>query len=194
LIRIIGGKGNDTIVDQSSVGGFGKKTKVYDTKEGNFLSLGKEAGNKTSNDTAFNSYSPRTYTYNHKLFFPYFGYNADDGVLLGAGLSAVTYGFKKGPCLPGDPCYSTAPYASRQTFGGDIAFKTLSTLLPGDFTDVIGRLDLNIQVKIKYQFPVQLFGLEHHQDGTKEKYRLGVNDIQLFPALKGGNQIKFSSF
>lgn len=195
LLRIIGGKGNDTIVDQSSVGGFGKKTKVYDTKEGNFLSLGKEAGNKTSNDTAFNSYSPRTYTYNHKLFFPFFGYNADDGILLGAGLSAVTYGFKKGPCLPGDPCYSTAPYASRQTVGGDIAFKTLAFnfFYRGDFTDVIGRLDLNIQVKIKA--PNSRYNFFGFGDTTKiiypkEKYRLGVNDIQLFPALEAGNQNK----
>jgi hypothetical protein len=48
LLRIIGGNGRDSIVDQSKVGGLGKCTKVYDSKEGNYMSLGKEGKDKTS--------------------------------------------------------------------------------------------------------------------------------------------------
>ena len=45
-VRIIGGIGRDSIIDNSKVGGPGKATKVYDTKEGNYLDLGTEAQTK----------------------------------------------------------------------------------------------------------------------------------------------------
>jgi hypothetical protein len=50
-IELFGGLGADSITDNSEVKGLRKRTKVYDTVSGNSLSLGKEAENKTSNDS-----------------------------------------------------------------------------------------------------------------------------------------------
>jgi hypothetical protein len=47
-VRIIGGKGNDTVEDRSSVAVPGRHTLVYDTRWGNTLSGGGETKDRTS--------------------------------------------------------------------------------------------------------------------------------------------------
>jgi hypothetical protein len=49
-IEIYGGEGNDLIADHSQVRGLSKKTKIYDSSEGNRIEFGKESEDKTSND------------------------------------------------------------------------------------------------------------------------------------------------
>ncbi|MEO6439081.1 MAG: hypothetical protein ABIO23_07880, partial [Chitinophagales bacterium] len=198
VIRIIGGEGIDTITDIARISSLFKKTKVYDTKEGNVLNLGSEARSKTSNDSIFNNYSHHSYDYNHKLFYPYFGYGVDDGVFLGAALSFVSYGFKKGPCAADMPCYNSAPYASKQTIGFDVAMKTraFNFFYRADFSDVLGKLNLNIDAKVQApNFRYNFFGFG---DTTlllypAKDYRLRINSIYLFPSLEAGdlNKVRF---
>jgi hypothetical protein len=197
LVRIIGGKGIDSVVDNSKVGGFGKRTKVYDSEEGNYISLGNEAKDKTSADTAFNSYTIKNIDYNFRGVYPLFGYNVDDGVFLGASTSRITYGFKKGPCLKGDPCYNTAPYASKQSLGFDVALNTgaFNFFYKGDFTDVIGKLDFNVSARVQApNFKYNFFGYGNetviNDSISIEDYKLRIDQVQLFPALEVGDENK----
>lgn len=186
LLRVVGGGGIDSVFDRSKVGGLWKSTKVYDDKEQNYLLPGSEAKNKTSSDTFFNTYSTKSYEYNFNGFFPVFGFNNDDGVFLGASVSRITHGFKK------------TPYKSKQAFSGQGALKTgaFSFEYTGDFTDVIGKLNLNIAASVlapNYQQNFFGYGNETQQIYPYEDYRLRINQALLFPALEAGeaDQVRF---
>ena len=185
LVRIIGGNGRDSIIDQSKVGG-GKRTRIYDSREGNYLSLGSEAKNKTSTDTSFNTYSTKSFEYNFNGFFPALGYNIDDGIFLGASITRISQGFKK------------YPYRGRQTLSGEVALKTAAFQFKyaGDFTDVIGKLDLNITASVLApNFKQNFFGFgnETKQLFPVKDYQLRINQILLYPALEvgGENELRF---
>lgn len=182
-VRIVGGEGRDSIIDLSRVSGFGKSTKVYDSEDGNYLQLGTEAKDKTSADTFFNTYSTKSFEYNFNGFFPVFGFNTDDGVFLGASVSRITHGFKK------------FPYKSKQSFSGQAAFRTgaFSFSYQGDFTDVIGKLNFNIQANVlapNYQQNFFGYGNETVKKFPDEDYRLRINQALLYPALEAGQADK----
>lgn len=60
-INIIGGLGQDRVVDKSYVKGRSKKTYVFDTRLGNELELGKEAKNMTTKDVAVHAFDREGY-------------------------------------------------------------------------------------------------------------------------------------
>jgi hypothetical protein len=195
LIRIIGGPGNDSINELSRVGGMCKRTRVFDSKEGNYLNLGKEGKDKTSDDTLLNMYTTKSYEYNSNFFFPLFGYNPDDGIFLGAGITRMNYGFKKGPCLTGN-CYRTAPYAIKQTISFNVAFLTgaFNFQYLGDFVDVLGKLDLNLQARIQApNYRNNFFGYGNETEKVSDEksyYRIHINQALLYPALEAGDEDK----
>ncbi|MEM6806186.1 MAG: hypothetical protein AAF696_32610, partial [Bacteroidota bacterium] len=84
LVRIIGGEDKDQVINTSLVSG-GKKTWVYDTKEGNDFQLGKDGRNLTSNDTIVNNFNRKERKFNVTAPLVSFGFNADDGVFIGGG-------------------------------------------------------------------------------------------------------------
>ncbi len=183
LLRIVGGEGRDSVIDRSKAGGLGKSTKYYDSKDGNYLSAGTEARDLTNADTLFNSYSTKSYEYNFNGFFPVFGYNSDDGVFLGASVARTTQGFKK------------YPYKSKQAFSGEAAMKTGAFHFgyKGDFTDVFGKLDLNVSANIyapNYRQNFFGYGNETKQEFPAEDYHLRINQLLLFPALEAGGEDK----
>ena len=53
-VTIVGGRGQDKITDTSRVGGWGKKTMVYDTPRGTEIEGGPETGDRTSKDPGVN--------------------------------------------------------------------------------------------------------------------------------------------
>ncbi|WP_162052035.1 hypothetical protein [Pontibacter pamirensis] len=55
-IEIYGGRGEDEIKDTSKVGGWGKKTWVYDTKRGTELEAGPETKDKLTNDVRVHAF------------------------------------------------------------------------------------------------------------------------------------------
>jgi hypothetical protein len=180
LVRIIGGTGKDSVIDQSKAGG-GKRTRVYDIAGENYLELGKEASDKTSTDTI--TYSTKNFEYNFNAFFPLLGYNVDDGLFLGASVSRISNGFGK------------YPYKTKQSFSGAVALKTgaFSFRYRGDFTDVIGKLDLNIAANIDApNFKQNFFGYgnETQKLFPVDDYRLRLNQVLLFPALELGDENK----
>ncbi len=94
-VRVIGGKGEDTIIDNSRVRGWGKKTLVYDKKgKDNVLIGGPETKNLISNRKGFNKYDREIFKYNVVIPQAYFGYSIDDGVFIGGGAYIKRYSFR----------------------------------------------------------------------------------------------------
>ncbi|MBA3647823.1 MAG: hypothetical protein H0W62_04605 [Chitinophagales bacterium] len=180
LLRIIGGKGMDSIIDHSTAGGFGKRTRIYDSREGNFISLNNDAANKTSDDTLLNTYNRKELNYTFNGLNPAFGFNIDDGVFLGVSIARTTYGFKK------------FPYQSKQIFSGGLAFRTVAYNFKyrGDFTDVIGKMNFVVSADVQApNFRQNFFGYgnETPQDSEFQYYRLRINQIFLFPSFELGS-------
>ncbi|WP_276498105.1 hypothetical protein [Pontibacter litorisediminis] len=55
-VKIVGGRGEDEIKDESEVGGWGKKTWVYDTKRGTELEAGPDTKDKRTNDVRVHAF------------------------------------------------------------------------------------------------------------------------------------------
>jgi hypothetical protein len=94
-IRIIGGKGNDSIIDRSKVNGWSKKTLIYDRKDKkNFVEKGPETKLKLSNHKSVNRYNRKQFRNNTAAPVLQLGYNIDDGIYLGGGVFSKIYSFR----------------------------------------------------------------------------------------------------
>ncbi len=94
-IRIIGGKGKDSIVDTSDVKSWGKKTLVYDRKDKKNIIVGsKETKKFLSKNKEINKYDRFQFRYNKTIPLIDGGYNVDDGVFIGAGVKINRYNFR----------------------------------------------------------------------------------------------------
>lgn len=155
LVRVIGGLEEDTFIDESSVGGLGKKTHIYDNKDKNDFKVGHETRAIRTNDPILNLYDRKApqYEYDFGIPLPAFGFNPDDGFLVGLGLKYFHYGFKK------------SPYAASHTLGGQYAFATNSYnfTYSGEFIRAIRRLDLLLDG----HFQGDLFTLNYFGQGNE---------------------------
>jgi len=82
LIRIIGGKGEDQIIDESKVSGLRKMTRVYDKRNTDELTLNTEAKKKNT-DEILTFKSDQFFQYDYLNVLPSFAYNTDDGFVIG---------------------------------------------------------------------------------------------------------------
>ncbi|MGV3538913.1 MAG: metallophosphoesterase [Rufibacter sp.] len=180
MIRIIGGEGNDTITDNSTVSGWVHKTKVYDnTQEKNAIALGTEAEDKTEDFEEVNLYDRD----NYKL--PYFGprlsleYNVDDGLFLGGGMVYRNHKFRK------------TPYASEHYLRANYAFATgaYNIRYDGEFKQVLNdKLDLGIRAAVfGPQYQINFFGLGNESGQDLEKpidyYRVRIARLMVNPSI-----------
>ncbi|MEO6489108.1 MAG: BamA/TamA family outer membrane protein [Ferruginibacter sp.] len=93
-VRIIGGKGTDTFNLAGNVRNY-----IYDlSTEKNVTQHLRRTKNEFSSNPAVNDYKNNGYQYN-KTLFPILnlGYNPEDKILIGLGMNAHTYGFRKDP-------------------------------------------------------------------------------------------------
>ena len=176
-VRIIGGADKDDIKDRSKVRGLSKKTIVYDKKGKNEIEFGTEARNRTSNNPEKNSYN--YYAFNYDKFIPlaYFGFNADEALVLGAGFFYTTYGFQK------------TPYASHHVLGGRYATATnaLELAYDGIFTSVIGGLDLQLHFIVRGpRYAQNYFGLGNETEKTTDDMdynRVRIGQLHVNPEI-----------
>ncbi|MFK7776473.1 MAG: BamA/TamA family outer membrane protein [Saprospiraceae bacterium] len=98
-LHLVGGPGKDTFIDESKVGGLGKKDKIYDTKKKNVLKLGTEGKNRTSKVAKNNifEYLGNQFDENTFIPFPLIGWNSGDGVKVGFSGSYHVQKFNKHP-------------------------------------------------------------------------------------------------
>ncbi len=94
-VRIIGGKNNDKINDKSNVKGLGKKTIVYERKDKkNKLQPGNETRVHLSKKKSIDNYNRKQFKFDKVMPLATGGYNIDDGVFIGAGVSIKNYNFR----------------------------------------------------------------------------------------------------
>jgi len=130
-LRIVGGKGKKYFNVTSSR----RKVTLYEKKSGTVIE-GKSNAiiKKFSNDSLNTAFVP-TNRYNVLLPQLTFGYNLDDGVLLGTGFKYIYQGFRK------------TPYAGVQQLVGSHSFSTLAFFIKyrGEWLKAFGKADFIIQ-------------------------------------------------
>ncbi len=138
-IRIIGGDGEDTVEDSSSISGLGKKTHLYDIRTATTFTSKGEVRNRMANTPEVNRYNRKAFEYNLAIPLLSFNITPDDALFIGGGTQITTHGFRK------------APFKARHTLLGNFAPKTTSFNLEylGEFTKVIGNWDLVLDAEIK---------------------------------------------
>lgn len=182
LVRCIGGADNDYFTDESNVSGFSKRTKVYDSKKGNKLDLGREGRNLTSDNSIFNTYDRRShdYEFNHAIPIPQISFNPDDGLNTGFAVLFTTYGFKKNP------------YATSHLISGQYSFATSAYAFEysGEFIETVGKLDFVVDAR--YQGPLftrNYFGPGNLTEDPEEERGFNYNRAReellgIYPALR----------
>ncbi|NPA37066.1 MAG: BamA/TamA family outer membrane protein [Chlorobi bacterium] len=94
-VRIIGGKGEDSIIDSSKVAGISKKTVVYDRKDKkNSIIKSGETKLKLSKNKAVNDYDRKQFRYDKTIPLVTGGYNIDDGIFIGGGVKIKHFNFR----------------------------------------------------------------------------------------------------
>ncbi|WP_426058687.1 metallophosphoesterase [Hymenobacter sp. B1770] len=150
-MRLIGGTDRDTITDVSNVGGFRHKIQVYDGDTGNVINVGKDArlhlepGVDVSRYDHPKRFDLKDYRLNYTGPALFFGFNIDDGILLGGGITHRRYGFRR------------EPFASEQTLVANFApaREAYNLRYTGQFTRVFGKHDL--RVAAQYYGPQLLY-------------------------------------
>ncbi|MGK0390647.1 MAG: hypothetical protein ACI94Y_003406, partial [Maribacter sp.] len=150
-VRIIGGQGADDLIDNSK----GKKTIAHDDKDGMTIAGTGSIKDKRNNSLHNNSYDRVGFKYNSRMPAILFGYNADDRVWIGAGLTLTKQGFRK------------SPYKSKQKFAVRTApgsRGTFSINYEGDFIEKVGKLDLLLKGDFENPAYMNYFGATNNID------------------------------
>ncbi|MEM8907977.1 MAG: BamA/TamA family outer membrane protein, partial [Bacteroidota bacterium] len=182
LVRVIGGLGGDRFEDRSQVAGLSRKTKIYDSREGNELKGNSETKDLRSDRREQNIYNRKDfhYEYDFMMPLPFFGFNPDDGLFLGAGITFVDYKFKKDP------------YNATHSLIANFAFATNAFNIDysGDFLDVFGKWDILMNAGYRSpQFVNNFFGLGNESvnlidDTGIDFYRVRQRLFEVNPNLK----------
>ena len=177
IVRLVGGEGEDVLIDHSRVSGFGRRTVVYDTPTGNDLQLDSESRNRTSPDSLVNNYNREAFRYKYVGPLLPWAYNPDDGLFLGAGVEIRQPGFRK------------APWAMIHRLQANVALGTgaYSFRYAGDFNHITGKLDLLVRADVQAPNYVRnFFGFGNETSFDKNVgiryYRVRYNNVA-FQAL-----------
>ncbi len=136
-IRIIGGKGQDSVEDRSIIHKRRRNTVLYDKPE-TYLSSAGQVRDRRSGSIQVNQYDRFEFKYDKAMPLVTGGFNPDDGVFLGGGVLIQKHGFRK------------EPYASQHKILASFAPRSASYSLSyrGDFIDVIRRTDIELTATI----------------------------------------------
>jgi hypothetical protein len=171
-IRIIGGRGSDTFDVRGNVQAY-----VYDldtaNENYNYMISGKNVKSISSHDPAVNQYSPIGFQYD-RFKFPNIavGFNAEDGLLAGVGLTFKTYSFRK------------QPFSTFQKLNALAAFKhgSYQVNYKGQFNKVLGNNDLIVNGDLVRPTLNNFFGLGNETKVDPAKglsyYRVRYNYLQ----------------
>ena len=137
-IRIIGGKNNDSIKDESDVKGPGKNAIVYERKDKkNMLLPGNETRVHLSNKKSIDDYNRKQYKFDKVMPLITGGYNIDDGVFIGAGANIRRFNFRD------SSFHQLTAKAAFQTGAFELKYKGLVTSVSQIFDF---KLDANVSV------------------------------------------------
>ena len=188
-IRIIGGTGRDSIVDNSRVAGFRHRTQVYDADTGNVIinKLGEsrlrlEPGVDVSRYDHPHRFDLKDYRLNYTGPALFFGYNIDDGVLIGGGVTHRRYAFRR------------EPYGSEQTLTANFApaREAFNLRYAGQFMSVFGG-KTNLHVASQYYGPQLLYNFFGIGNNT-QNYARGDDDQGTNRSVNSAYRIRFDRF
>lgn len=171
-LRIVGGPGEDYILDESSVGGLSDNTEIYDFElpaEKNTIIASKESDVHTSTSLWVNSYDPLGYLYDEKKPTLLYRFDADYGFYLGGSLKFFTHGFR------------TFPYATMHRITAGHSFRTggFNFEAEGDYPMLFGRqTGLNAVASVDGPgYVINYFGLgnETVYEGGIHSHRIKLN-------------------
>ncbi|MCB9291079.1 MAG: metallophosphoesterase, partial [Lewinellaceae bacterium] len=169
LIRIIGGLGEDTFVDKSSIEHGGRRLIYYDTKmEDNEVDIGEESVVRYKKDPKFNTYNRRSidHNFNYTSILPSAGFNPDDGPLLGLFGQYTAYGFKR------------SPYASQHNLKFSYALATGGAALDysSEFVDLFGKWEFSLKGMVQ----TALYSINYYGLGNDTKnLEAGIDSLTL---------------
>jgi hypothetical protein len=174
-LRLIGGEGNKTYLVKDAA----RKILVYDTEEAKFEGEVNKLREHISGDTLNTAIIPANlYTYTDPNFA--FGYNFDDGLLLGIGLIAKHEGFRK------------LPYGNVQQFKllSALDIKTFRLRYTGEWFKIFNNTDLTINATAFLpKNTINFFGRGNESAFVKSGdyktyYRVRFDSYQIDPALR----------
>jgi hypothetical protein len=181
-VRLVGGPGKDRVT--APEGHRESRISFYDyTQEIEKSDLGEIGGlrDRRSIHPRYNTYSRLSLdkNYNFFSFLPVAGINPDNGLLLGAGGTYTTYGFKK------------EPFATQHTINGQYAFATGGGRFDyrGEFTDVFGENELVFAGAFRSAFyGVNFYGLGNDTENTEaingdDYHRVRQELISIAPSI-----------
>jgi hypothetical protein len=178
LVRIIGGKGNDQVMDSSSVNGWNRKTKIYDNESDVVSNKSNESRQYISNDSLKNDFQRKAFRYDWLGLKLTPGYNPDDGVYLGGGII-----FKKQK-------FGKDPYGSMQSIWGNHAISSgaYNFWYQGIFKEAVGKWDLHVDAKLNAPNYVRnYYGMGNETEAVvddKDFYRVRSNDHSVVTSLE----------
>ncbi|NND51115.1 MAG: BamA/TamA family outer membrane protein, partial [Flavobacteriaceae bacterium] len=179
LIRVIGGKGNDVLVDNSKLKN-GKSLVVYDKLTDNGMEPGNDGKDKRSLSYRTNDYNRKEFYYNSSIGIPFVGFNPDDGLVFQYSHALSTYGYRK------------YPYKNKHKIGMRYAFNSdqLSLDYTGHFVDIAGNTDLGIEAFLHLPENVSnFFGLSNNKTFSVNEFddfdffRYERTDLKIKPSL-----------
>jgi hypothetical protein len=198
-LRIIGGTGRDSITDLSHVNGFRHRTQIYDADTGNVIRnaggearLRLEPGTEVSRYDHPHRFDLKDYRLNYTGPSLFFGYNIDDGVLVGGGVTHRRYGFRR------------EPFSSEQTIAANWApaREAYNIKYTGQFTRIFGKTNLHINAQyygpqLLYNFfgignnTVNLVAQDKEQGRVTNRsinnaYRVRFDRLEIAPTLERG--------
>lgn len=184
LVRIVGGEERDRVEDTSSAPGLSKMTKYYDDDDKNKVESNGELRSYIRQEKNAIQYDRKDFMYGTYMPLPYVGYNPDDGIYLGAGISWKTFGFDK------------EPFKSSQSLKGNYAFETgaFNFMYKGQFTELFRPFDLGIVARANFPFFFEYNGPGNETEeitGFLDDVRLNQIEIRPFLALsnKSGSSV-----
>ncbi|WP_370090351.1 metallophosphoesterase [Ekhidna sp.] len=148
-IRIIGGTDKDLIINGNADEKL-KNVKVYDRFKSTQVQGNSKGILKLSDNPEINNYDRKAFKYDILMPLVTAAINPDDGIFLGGGFAFTKHGWRK------------EPFAAMHKFTALGAFETGSFQFnySGDYTDAIGKWDLNTAVLWQEPFFVNnYFGL-----------------------------------
>lgn len=177
LVRIVGGPGDDELIDKSN-----GKTVFYDTKENTGVVVGPQTIiNTADTDSVINAheYEPEVPTYGSlTLPLPIAWFSPDDGFVLGLGLLRTQYSFRNDP-------YKGRVFVHAEYAFGSQAFRTR---FKSKFTESLFGLGLKLDTAINPIEVTNYYGLgnDTERDADLEKnnfYRVRANHYWVRPLL-----------
>ncbi|MFT6809087.1 MAG: putative phosphodiesterase [Saprospiraceae bacterium] len=154
IIRIIGGEGEDKIVDESKLSGAKKSTYIYDSIDGNDITIGKDSKDLRTSDYRDNLYNRKEFYYNASVGIPFIAFNPDDILKLSYSLDLKTYGFRK----------ESYDMRHRLSFSYAIGRSTLGISYDLEKRGILGKTDFGLNTQLNLPSNVNnYFGLSNEQ-------------------------------